>query len=80
MTEKIEIFKGIVELAKQGYKPSDINDILERLETDPNITSGTVLSDKISSDENISKEAVNSESNTSDSDIIASIIERNNKD
>lgn len=34
---KLEIFNGIVELAKAGYKPSDVKDIMESLKTDPDL-------------------------------------------
>ena len=34
---KLELFNGIVELAKAGYKPSDVKDILENLKTDPDL-------------------------------------------
>ena len=34
---KLELFNGIVELAKAGYKPSDVKDLLESLKTDPDL-------------------------------------------
>ena len=37
MPSKFELFNGIVELAKAGYKPSDVKDLLESLKTDPDL-------------------------------------------
>lgn len=37
MPSKFELFNGIVELAKAGYKPSDVKDLLECLKTDPDL-------------------------------------------
>lgn len=37
MPGKLELFNGIVELAKAGYKPSDVKDLLETLKTDPDL-------------------------------------------
>ena len=37
MPGKLELFNGIVELAKAGYKPSDVKDLLESLKTDPDL-------------------------------------------
>jgi hypothetical protein len=34
---KLELFNGIVELVKAGYKPSDVKDLLESLKTDPDL-------------------------------------------
>lgn len=34
---KLDLFNGIVELAKAGYKPSDVKDLLESLKTDPDL-------------------------------------------
>lgn len=37
MPSKFELFNGIVELAKAGYRPSDVKDLLESLKTDPDL-------------------------------------------
>ena len=48
MPGKLELFNGIVELAKAGYKPSDVKDLLESLKTDPDLEakSGSDLKEK----------------------------------
>ena len=48
MPGKLELFNGIVELAKAGYKPSDGKDLLESLKTDPDLEQkgGSDLKDK----------------------------------
>ena len=45
---KLDLFNGIVELAKAGYKPSDVKDIMESLKTDPDLEQkgGSDLKDK----------------------------------
>lgn len=81
MAGKLEIFNGIVELAKAGYKPSDVKDILERVYTDPEITSSaTALNVEKPSDNNISDDKAAAEAEAkAEVDAIAAIIERNNK-
>lgn len=37
MPGKFEILSNLAELAKAGYKPSDVKDILESLKTDPDL-------------------------------------------
>ena len=37
MPGKFEILTSLAELAKAGYKPSDLKDILESLKTDPDL-------------------------------------------
>ena len=37
MPGKLEILTSLAELAKAGYKPSDVKDILESLKTDPDL-------------------------------------------
>lgn len=80
MPGKLEIFNGIVELAKAGYKPSDVKDILESLKTDPGIeaVSGNDLADKPSDSNTDDKAAAEAEAKA-EVDAIAAIIERNNK-
>ncbi|MBO7732973.1 MAG: hypothetical protein J6S67_10480 [Methanobrevibacter sp.] len=80
MAGKLEIFNGIVELAKAGYKPSDVKDILETLKTDPEIANSASALDVKPSDNNISddKAAAAAEAKA-EVDAIAAIIERNNK-
>lgn len=42
----VEIFKDVVELAKAGYSPKDVKDLLEFCNTDPT-AKDTDLSDKV---------------------------------
>lgn len=81
MAGKLEIFNGIVELAKAGYKPSDVKDILETLKTDPEIANGASALDDKPSDSNRSgdKAAAAEAEAKAEVDAIAAIIERNNK-
>lgn len=81
MAGKLEIFNGIVELAKAGYKPSDVKDILETLKTDPEIAnSANALNVEKPSDNNISDDnAAAAAEAKAEVDAIAAIIERNNK-
>lgn len=81
MAGKLEIFNGIVELAKAGYKPSDVKDILETLKTDPEIAnSASALINEKPSDVNISDDKAEAEAEAkAEVDAIAAIIERNNK-
>lgn len=48
MPGKFEILSHLAELAKAGYKPSDVKDILESLKTDPDLdpNSGSDLKEK----------------------------------
>jgi len=70
---KLDLFNGIVELAKAGYKPSDVKDLLESLKTDPDLEQkgGSDLKDK--TPEESKKPA---EASKSDVDAIAEIIKR----
>lgn len=80
MAGKLEIFNGIVELAKAGYKPSDVKDILEQLKTDPEIANGASALDDKPSDSNRSGDKAAAEAEAkAEVDAIAAIIERNNK-
>ena len=79
MAGKLEIFNGIVELAKAGYKPSDVKDILETLKTDPEIANGASALDVKPSDNNISDNKAAEAEAKAEVDAIAAIIERNNK-
>lgn len=71
-----DYFNGIVELAKAGYKPNDVKDLLELIKTDPELdaNSASVLNESTS--ENKTKPA---EATSSDVDAIAEIINRESK-
>ena len=79
MAIKLEIFNGIVELAKAGYKPSDVKDIMESLKTDPALEAASVndVTEKPSEDkkDNAAAEA----EAKAEIDAIAAIIARNEK-
>ena len=71
-----DYFNGIVELAKAGYKPNDVKDLLELIKTDPDLeaNSATVLNESTS--EKTTKPA---EASSNDTDAIAEIINRESK-
>lgn len=81
MPGKLEIFNGIVELAKAGYKPSDVKDILESLKTDPALEAvgGNALDNKPSDSNKAEDNAAAEAEAKAEVDAIAAIIERNNK-
>lgn len=74
-----DYFNGIVELAKAGYKPNDVKDLLELIKTDPELeaNSATVLNESTS--ENKTKPAEAKPNIESDIDAIAEIINRESK-
>ena len=76
MPGKFEILSNLAELAKAGYKPSDVKDILESLKTDPDLKadSGNDLKEK--APENQKKD---NDPAGSDTDPIEEIISRNLK-
>ena len=53
MPGKFEILTSLAELAKAGYKPSDVKDILESLKTDPDLkpNGGSDLKEKTPEDQ-----------------------------
>ena len=77
MPGKFEILSNLAELAKAGYKPSDVKDILESLKTDPDLNagSGNDLKEKTPDDQNKDNDPAGSE----ESDPIEEIINRNLK-
>lgn len=76
MPGKFEILTSLAELAKAGYKPSDVKDILESLKTDPDLkpNGGSDLKEKTPEESKPATPASDEEA-----DAIAAIIERNNK-
>ena len=74
MPGKLELFNGIVELAKAGYKPSDVKDLLESLKTDPDLDpkGGSGLKEEAPA-----KPATAPAPTTEEVDAIAEIINRN---
>ena len=78
MPGKFEILSNLAELAKAGYKPSDVKDILESLKTDPDLQpkGGTDLKEKTPDEQPKENDPAGSE----DSDPIEEIINRNLKE
>ena len=74
---KLELFNGIVELAKAGYKPSDVKDLLESLKTDPDLEQkgGSDLKDKTPEESKKQPEKKDPEKKE-DFDALAEIIKR----
>lgn len=79
MPGKFEILSNLAELAKAGYKPSDVKDILESLKTDPDLQSkgGTDLKEKTPDEQ---KKENDPEKKDPEEDPIEKIIERNLKE
>ena len=79
MPGKFEILSNLAELAKAGYKPSDVKDILESLKTDPDLQSkgGTDLKEKTPDEQ---KKENDPEDKDPDIDPIEEIINRNLKE
>ena len=79
MPGKFEILSNLAELAKAGYKPSDVKDILESLKTDPDLQSkgGTDLKEKTPDEQ---KKENDPEKKEPEEDPIEKIIERNLKE
>lgn len=77
MPGKFEILTSLAELAKAGYKPSDVKDILESLKTDPDLkpNGGTDLKEKTPDE----SKKDNDPGGSDDTDPIEEIIARNLK-
>lgn len=71
-----DYFNGIVELAKAGYKPNDVKDLLELIKTDPELDANSANDLKESKSEESKKPA---EVKPNDVDAIAEIINRESK-
>lgn len=76
MAKTIDYFNGIVELAKAGYKPSDVKELLELCKTNPAIESDSANDLNTQNTSDVNKSAA---ANDNDIDAIAAIIERENK-
>lgn len=79
---KLELFNGIVELAKAGYKPSDVKDIMESLKTDPDLEQkgGSDLKEKAPEESNKQPEKKDPEKKENSFDALAEIIKRESED
>lgn len=75
---KLELFNGIVELAKAGYKPSDVKDLLESLKTDPDLESkgGSDLKETTPEESKKQPEKKEPEKKEDSFDALAEIIKR----
>lgn len=79
MPGKFEILTSLAELAKAGYKPSDVKDILESLKTDPDLkpNGGSDLKEKTPEDQ---KKKEDDPKKDPEPDPIEEIINRNLKE
>lgn len=79
MPGKFEILSNLAELAKAGYKPSDVKDILESLKTDPDLkpNGGSDLKENTPEDQ---KKKEDDSKKDSEPDPIEEIINRNLKE
>lgn len=79
---KLELFNGIVELAKAGYKPSDVKDLLESLKTDPDLEqkSDSDLKEKAPEESKKQPEKKEPEKKEDSFDALAEIIKRESED
>lgn len=77
MPGKFEILSNLAELAKAGYKPSDVKDILESLKTDPDLkaSGGSDLKEKTPEESKKQPEKKDPEKKD-DFDALAEIIKR----
>lgn len=77
MPGKFEILSNLAELAKAGYKPSDVKDILESLKTDPDLDpkGGSDLKEK-TPDESKKQPEKKDPEKKEDFDALAEIIKR----
>ena len=75
MPGKLDLFNGIVELAKAGYKPSDVKDLLETLKTDPDLDAKGGSGLKEETPEN-KQQKQDPAPKSEDNDAIAAIIKR----
>lgn len=78
MPGKFEILTSLAELAKAGYKPSDVKDILESLKTDPDLKAngGSDLKENTPDDQ----KKDNDPGGSDEQDPIEEIINRNLKE
>ena len=79
---KLELFNGIVELAKAGYKPSDVKDLLENLKTDPDLDAkgGSDLKEQAPEESKKQPEKKEPENKEDTLDALAEIIKRESED
>ena len=79
---KLELFNGIVELAKAGYRPSDVKDLLESLKTDPDLEkkSDSDLKEKTPEESKKQPEKKEPEKKEDSFDALAEIIKRESED
>ena len=77
MPGKFDLLKDLADLARAGYKPSDVKDILENLKTDPDLEQkgGSDLKDKTPDESNKQPEKKDSDKKE-DFDALAEIIKR----
>lgn len=78
MPGKFDILKDLADLARAGYKPSDVKDIVESLKTDPDLKQegGNDLKEKAPEESNKQPEKKDPEKKEDNLDALAEIIKR----
>jgi len=78
MPGKFDLLKDLADLARAGYKPSDVKDILENLKTDPDLKQegGNDLKEKAPEESNKQPEKKEPEKKEDNLDALAEIIKR----
>ena len=82
MPGKFDLLKDLADLARAGYKPSDVKDILENLKTDPDLKQegGSDLKEKTPEESIKQPEKKEPEKKEDTLDALAEIIKRESED
>ena len=82
MPGKFDLLKDLADLARAGYKPSDVKDILENLKTDPDLKQegGSDLKEKTPEESKKQPEKKEPEKKEDTLDALAKIIKRESED
>ena len=82
MPGKFDLLKDLADLARAGYKPSDVKDILENLKTDPDLKQegGSDLKEKTPEESKKQPEKKEPEKKEDTLDALAEIIKRESED
>ena len=78
MPGKFDLLKDLADLARAGYKPSDVKDILENLKTDPDLKQegGSDLKEQAPEESKKQPENKDPEKKEDNLDALAEIIKR----
>lgn len=82
MPGKFDLLKDLADLARAGYKPSDVKDILENLKTDPDLKQegGSDLKETTPEESKKQPEKKEPEKKEDSLDALAEIIKRESED